>query len=296
MSKSKRLKVGDERKLWLLTGECRELGDDRTAWRDHWIAGLANLVDADIGLAGEMAGCLNLKMRDLGVTFWWRKGALDFNFLMAHLARFRLDPRYSPAMIEYYRRYREEAGVCLARTDFIVDGDWYGSRDHQLIQEPMGADATLWCSSPISGAAPGETSNVILLRSANRRDFSLRDRSLIREGQALLAPLVGGPLARFAEPSPSELSPRLRDVLKCLLEGDGDKQIAARLGISLFTVNEYVKQVFYHFGVRSRPELLARWIRRGWTARFQWANSSPANQGDEHMASFEADYQFNSSR
>jgi DNA-binding NarL/FixJ family response regulator len=58
--------------------------------------------------------------------------------------------------------------------------------------------------------------------------------------------------------------------LACLLEGNSDKQIAKRLKISNFTVNDYVKSIFKHFGVLSRTELMARWIRRNWSAKFRW--------------------------
>ena len=57
------------------------------------------------------------------------------------------------------------------------------------------------------------------------------------------------------------------------LEGDTDKQAAARLGLTRHTVNQYAKLLFRHFGVRSRAELLARWVRRGWGGRFAWADS-----------------------
>jgi DNA-binding CsgD family transcriptional regulator len=60
-------------------------------------------------------------------------------------------------------------------------------------------------------------------------------------------------------------------VLRCVLDGDGDKQVAARLRISVYTVNQYVKLIFRHFGVRSRAELMARWVRRGWANGFTWA-------------------------
>jgi DNA-binding NarL/FixJ family response regulator len=90
---------------------------------------------------------------------------------------------------------------------------------------------------------------------------------LVRETHAALAPLIGGVLARFDDPSPRDLTPRLRQVLDCLLEGDGDKQIAARLQLSVHTVNEYTKKIYGHFGVRGRTELLARWICRGWGAQ-----------------------------
>ena len=48
---------------------------------------------------------------------------------------------------------------------------------------------------------------------------------------ATLVPLVGGPLARFTEPSPAGLPLRARQVLRCLLEGDSDKQVGLRLGL-----------------------------------------------------------------
>jgi DNA-binding CsgD family transcriptional regulator len=60
----------------------------------------------------------------------------------------------------------------------------------------------------------------------------------------------------------------VRQVLRALLEGDGDKQIARRLGLTRYTVNQYVKSLFRHFGVQSRAELLARWVRRRFPAGF----------------------------
>jgi DNA-binding CsgD family transcriptional regulator len=46
--------------------------------------------------------------------------------------------------------------------------------------------------------------------------------------------------------------------------------MAAVLRISAHTVNQYVKVIFSHFRVGSRPELLARWVRRGWSSRAAW--------------------------
>jgi DNA-binding NarL/FixJ family response regulator len=88
--------------------------------------------------------------------------------------------------------------------------------------------------------------------------------------------LIGGPLARLDEPSPAALASRVRQVLRCLLEGDSDKQIAARLRLTRHTVNQYVKTIFRHFGTGSRAELLARWIRRGWGSKFAWSDPLPS--------------------
>lgn len=57
------------------------------------------------------------------------------------------------------------------------------------------------------------------------------------------------------------LPPRLRQTLAGLLAGDSEKQVARRLAISPHTVHVYVKSLYRRFGVSSRGELLARWVR-----------------------------------
>lgn len=56
--------------------------------------------------------------------------------------------------------------------------------------------------------------------------------------------------------------PRQRQVLACLLHGDSAKQVARRLGLSVHTVNEYVKALYRRFNVQSRAELMARFAGR----------------------------------
>ena len=48
-----------------------------------------------------------------------------------------------------------------------------------------------------------------------------------------------------------------------LLEGLPDKEIAERLGISRYTVNQYTKAIYASFGVHSRAALLARQLQVG---------------------------------
>jgi len=62
----------------------------------------------------------------------------------------------------------------------------------------------------------------------------------------------------------ADLPPRLRRVLDRLLHGESEKEIAARLGLSVHTVHEYTKQLYRRLGVSSRAHLMACWIlRRG---------------------------------
>jgi hypothetical protein len=105
------------------------------------------------------------------------------------------------------------------------------------------------CFRAIRSGRPGDLSGLVLIREGQRPGFSARDHAVVCEVHALLAPLIGGPLAHFAEASPLDLPQRVQDVLRCLLEGAGDKQIAARLALSRFTVNQYNKLIYRHFGV-----------------------------------------------
>jgi DNA-binding CsgD family transcriptional regulator len=254
-----------------LIGECRELGDDAVRWREHMFQKLCRLVGADIGMGGEMGGYRAGRLRGIGTADWGWESGFDRAGWLRSLANFAQDPLAVPELTLYGSRLAEEDGVCLSRQDYIPDDEWYPSDQYQTCYSTAGVDRTLFCFRELPGA-PDEFSGLLLSRAKGSRDYSGRDRAVVRDAHALLAPLVGGALARFSEPSPAALPPRVRQVLKCLLEGDGDKQVARRLGISPHTVNVHTKAIFRHFGVQSRAELLARWIRRGWGGRCAWAD------------------------
>jgi DNA-binding CsgD family transcriptional regulator len=267
MSKSAKLRAEDWRSILQLVRECRELGDYRKLWRRHFIEQLCRRVGADLGYCGEMAGCTALTPRHLGVVVQGDESGFDRAIFEEQNAAFEKDPTVFWSVLKYFQRLIQQEGVCHSRQEIIADREWYRSADYQLIQRAFDVDHILWCFRTIPGTTGDEFSGVMLNRASGERDYTARERSIVREAHAALAPLIGGPLTRFSEPCPTDLAPRARQVLGCLLEGDGDKQIAARLGLSRFTVNEYTKLIFRHFGVSSRPELLARWIRRGFGNR-----------------------------
>jgi FixJ family two-component response regulator len=62
-----------------------------------------------------------------------------------------------------------------------------------------------------------------------------------------------------------KLSPRQRQVMSFLLAGDSLKEVAQKLGLSEHTVGDHVKQIYKHFSVSSRAELLAHFIPGGQT-------------------------------
>jgi DNA-binding CsgD family transcriptional regulator len=163
---------------------------------------------------------------------------------------------------------RQEDGIARTRTDLVRDKEFEASAECQY-GRVMGVGHQMVCLHSLR-AAKDVLGGFWLWRAAGELDFGPRDRVLVGEAIAAIAPLIGAPLARGSDPSPSGLAPRVRQVLRRLLEGDGDKQIAARRRLTRYTVNEYAKTIFRHFEVQSRPELLARWVRRGFPTRFSW--------------------------
>ncbi|MCY1022469.1 response regulator transcription factor [Pyxidicoccus sp. MSG2] len=59
-----------------------------------------------------------------------------------------------------------------------------------------------------------------------------------------------------------QIAPRERQTLELLLHGLSDKEIAARLEISRFTVNHYTKSIYRRFGVQTRTALISRLLDR----------------------------------
>jgi DNA-binding CsgD family transcriptional regulator len=217
--------------IWKLAGACRELGYDPNSWRRQLLKQLFQLVGFDVGYSGERARCLAL-CRCPG------------------RATGRLAPRSRAAdLLPMFER--DLAFSAAPHLDL---------RQHML---GVGADHSIRCFRSIAAGVPDDFSALVLIRDGGRPAFSARDRAMVGEVHALLTPLIGGPLTHFAEPSPLDLPLRVQEVLWCLLEGSGDKQIAAQLKLSRFTINQYNKLIYRHFSVVSRPELLARWIRRG---------------------------------
>ena len=82
--------------------------------------------------------------------------------------------------------------------------------------------------------------------------------------QTVFAPLKPGAAANGSLATPGQqVSPREAEVLDLLAAGLGNKQIAARLGISEHTVKFHVTSIFNKLGASSRAEAVAIGIRRG---------------------------------
>ena len=84
----------------------------------------------------------------------------------------------------------------------------------------------------------------------------------VAQGGAPMSRAVARQVLAYFKPStltlPTVLTSREREVVERLVEGQGEKQVAQRLGLSLQTVHAHVKNIYRKLQVGSRSELLSR--------------------------------------
>lgn len=142
----------------------------------------------------------------------------------------------------------------VLRDDFVQSRDWYRSGYFNLLFRRLGADDHISCRVRRPN---GGWSGVCFMREAGNRAFGERDRQVVDLFSHHAAHLYDAPQSA-PQRQLSTLPPRLRPVVQALLDGDAEKQVAIRLGLSQHTVHTYVKQIYQCLGVSSRGELFAR--------------------------------------
>jgi DNA-binding NarL/FixJ family response regulator len=62
---------------------------------------------------------------------------------------------------------------------------------------------------------------------------------------------------------PHTVTPRQREILRLIAEGRTSAEIAEKLGLSVFTIRNYVERVFSRLGVYSRAGAIGLALREG---------------------------------
>jgi DNA-binding CsgD family transcriptional regulator len=148
----------------------------------------------------------------------------------------------------------------VRREQIISDREWRHSVEFNDFIRRGGIDLALLSRQPIGRR--NRANVVVLYPPHGAAPLPERGRRLVHLAQEELGPRLGTALAVAGEPGWSTLPPRWRQALDCLLDGDSEKQAAVRLGISRLTLHDYVRGLYRHFGVSSRGELLAFFLRR----------------------------------
>jgi DNA-binding CsgD family transcriptional regulator len=263
VARSKRLTLREVRAAFRLVGECRELGADVTAWRRHLAAGLCRLTGAQVGLAGELEYSRRafnhpLHVEDVGWSCPADRRRVLEDFVASGLFGCDLSA-------ERFFCHCPDKSRTVRREQIIPDAEWGRSVEFNDFVRQGGLDLGVLSRQVFGG---GERTNVLILYPPfGEAPLPERARRLVHLAQQELGPLLGTALAAAGDPGWSELPPRWRQTLDCLLDGDSEKQAASRLGISRETAHQYVKGLYGHFGVSSRGELLALFLRRSGAAR-----------------------------
>jgi DNA-binding CsgD family transcriptional regulator len=248
--------LGDLRAAFRLIGECRELGADSRAWRLHLLDGLRHLTGAQMALY--------LHIHALGTQAEGIAESLDSGFAEpSHLnlwAHYQAERAYRDD--PFHQRYFADIGA-RARTrrlEAVVDAaTWRRSRHYNDYIRACGLRDRIASSIRLPGTAPPAIQTIVLHRSEADGDYPDRSVGLVRLVHDELRPMLGQALAMPGPALPEpELSKQLERVLTCLLEGDAEKRVAERLGLSPHTVNRHVQRLYRRFDVHSRGELMFR--------------------------------------
>jgi hypothetical protein len=220
MSKSGRLRLRDLRAIYRLIGECRDLGSDPLAWRNHLLTELCTLLGAQS--AANVEATLQ-EARDVEIVGqvsagWPDPQAEQIWLRFVQEERPEADPLYEPLMNLIPAPDRV---VTRARHQLVSDHDWYNSRHFHEYRLPAGNNECVY-SYYVGRDGPRKVLNCIeVYRPVPDRPFAARQRRMLHWLHHELGPLLGRKLAWSHEPSAATLAPRLRETLDRLLRGDG---------------------------------------------------------------------------
>lgn len=99
-----------------------------------------------------------------------------------------------------------------------------------------------------------------VFRTAEQPPFSTEDRLLMALMVQAMAPLIDRELFEEDRYGMDRLSKRQQEVLRHLLQGLSEKEIARALHRSVETVHNHVRAIYRHYDVNSRGELMAQFI------------------------------------
>ncbi len=256
MSKSGRVRLKELRAIYLLVGECCEVGSDPYAWHMRAFEGLRKIIGFQFGAAAMTGrGIDDFHFNStLGVIGW---GYTDEQQKRLHEEYMQSDLHWSdPTFLPFLQL--GGSLITRRREEVVSDEQWYNSVHFNEHFRLAHLDDGLFAASFPNPETDVNLHNLLLYRPLGDTAFSIRDRRIIWLFLREIRQLLGTKLTPFGPPHPHGLSPRMRQVLALLAEGQSEKQVAATLKISPHTVHDYVKMLHQRLGVSCRGELLAR--------------------------------------
>lgn len=241
----------DARAIVRLLGDLAMIDNDLIAQKRFLMTGLSALIDAD--------------------SWAW---ATTFRFQPAEVplnAGFLTDG-FSPEQFSRFQEALEHPDTGLLNAGFTEEFEQKQThltrlRDQMDVKGrfPQMAVYPIWLAAgveqvvlSIQPGRDGALSQIGIYRRPGRAPFDARDSRIAHIVIGEVPWLHAAVLPSSLGSTVTRLTPRQRITLNLLLEGQTRTQIAEHLGLSVHTVDDYVKDVFRYFDVHSQAALIAR--------------------------------------
>jgi regulatory LuxR family protein len=258
MGHSQALRLREIRSVFHLLAEITERGIDPHAWREQMLRGLCQLTGArlgiSMGLRNAFPGKALIPLEPMAVGFTSdHELALWSRYLES--SEIGEDPA-THALLELQRKRR----FFLKRREEMVDSKrWYASPVVMESRRPAGVDDYLMASA--RALRPGVVLGFALYRPWGEKPFGVREQRIARLFHVELLQMLW-PISESTDPAYLALPHRLRLTLRSLLRGKTSKEMARELGLTVQTVETYVKDLYARMRVESRGELMSRFLNR----------------------------------
>lgn len=241
----------DVRSIFRLIGEVRELGRNMDVWNQHMLAELSRMIGASVAFSAEARMPFTdsaedyVAFRDQG----WGTGR-EREAWLASCEFYDDNPT-----AEWLRNVGDNSFTC-PRQIFATDRHWYKSPYANEHLRPADIDQFLISNRAIHSL--GVVHVIQFQRPWGEAAFSEKEIAFVG--------LFHDELAHLWETHQGsddfrQLPQHLRRTLQELERGLSEKEIAAELELSPSTIHSYVKTIMKKSQVRSRAELMTRFIR-----------------------------------
>jgi len=271
------LAARDAVRLLQLMGSLAQARSDPRMWRIELLQGAAEILGAFAAGSFTLKG-VNGDTSGLTVVSFLEAGLKQESHQQAFLREFNNAPFRDPlsrVCLERFTTQRLGTLTCL-RSELVDDDIWNADPHVQAFRKPTGTGDcilslrrggergtchALMAFRPLPPVAPAQGPAAPPGRHEMR--FGPRERLLLDTLHRGLESIYRSEEATQKLSRASGLTPRLRQTLELLLNGDTERQVAMKLSLSVHTVHDYVKALYVHFGVSSRSELLSKWMHTG---------------------------------
>jgi DNA-binding CsgD family transcriptional regulator len=254
MSKDAAIRDRDVRSMVRLLGDVAKLNGAMPVKRRALMDGLAALIDADAWswIVSRAASDND----NPAVASFMYGGLTEEQF--ARYAQIMQDRKSTPVEYKALNQLRLTHKRFTRSWDQLVTAEeWYGPQNRPILNA-LGFEHVLYSVRVLDD--DGLFSGIALKRRLGRPNFTPRQRRIVHVITGEIDWLHHDEKIASITHKVRPLAPRLRTVLTLLVDGNSVPQIATKLNRSPHTINDYTKELYQRFAVKSRAGLLRHFI------------------------------------